>query len=341
MSSSLSEENLILLISQPRAGSTLLQRILAGHPRIHTTAEPWLMLHPVYALRSSGHHAEYGAQMAHRALQDFLGSLEDGEAHYYEALRRMALYLYGASCEGAGRDHFLDKTPRYFLIIPELASVFPSARFVLLLRNPLAVLASILETWIKGEWIRLSRHYQSLVEAPRLLLDGMRLLGERATVVHYEQLVQEPERTIGELCGWLGLDYQAGMVDYGQRGAPPGRYGDPTGVMSHDGPSTASLDRWLELGRGRQTRLLAEGYLGALGPEVLEGIGYSHADLEARLRAVPCTNARPLACVSWGRACQPAPGLLDRLVLIFVEFLQRGRLVHTGRQLAKLLTRPS
>ena len=48
------DQDLIFLISQQRAGSTLLQRILGGHPEVHTTAETWLMLHPIYALREQG-----------------------------------------------------------------------------------------------------------------------------------------------------------------------------------------------------------------------------------------------------------------------------------------------
>jgi len=51
-------ENMIFLISQPRAGSTLSQRMLGSHPDIYTVSEPWLMLHPLYPLRSEGHQAE-------------------------------------------------------------------------------------------------------------------------------------------------------------------------------------------------------------------------------------------------------------------------------------------
>ncbi|MBI4530372.1 MAG: sulfotransferase, partial [Candidatus Latescibacteria bacterium] len=65
-------EHLIFLISQPRAGSTLLQRILGGHPDIHTVPEPWLMLHPLYALRSDGYQTEYAVDVAHTSLREFL-----------------------------------------------------------------------------------------------------------------------------------------------------------------------------------------------------------------------------------------------------------------------------
>lgn len=37
-------KNLIFIVSQPRSGSTLLQRILSAHSQICTTSEPWLAL---------------------------------------------------------------------------------------------------------------------------------------------------------------------------------------------------------------------------------------------------------------------------------------------------------
>ena len=43
-------EDLIFVISQPRLGSTFLQRLLAGHPEVQTSAETWLMLHPASGL---------------------------------------------------------------------------------------------------------------------------------------------------------------------------------------------------------------------------------------------------------------------------------------------------
>ncbi len=330
-----SDENLFFLISQPRAGSTLLQRILAGHPEVHTTAEPWLMLHPVYALRKEGHEAEYDARLSFRALQDFLGTLDGGRDHYIAALRQMALQLYRTSCEQANKLYFLDKTPRYFFIIPELASIFPEAKFIILLRNPLAVLASILNTWVKGDWIRLSRYQDDLLTAPWLLLQGIELLDSRAIVVHYENLVSEPARQTAELCARLGLGFYPGMLDYGKRPAPLGRYGDPTGIDRHVRPTTESLELWLELGRSRQTRHFAQAYLAALGPVLVAGLGYDHTELETRLGDVPCT--RRGISVSWNKVFPPERTLWTDLWLIAVELLQRRQLSHSGRQLARLL----
>lgn len=69
--------NLIFLISQPRAGSTMLQQMLGSHPDIHTS-EPWLMLHPLYALKSDGYQAEYDTRLAQEAMGSFVQTLPDG-----------------------------------------------------------------------------------------------------------------------------------------------------------------------------------------------------------------------------------------------------------------------
>ena len=71
MSIGVEGQNLIFLISQPRAGSTMTQRILGSHPDICTVSEPWLMLHPLYAMRPQGYEAEYHAWEARVALKNF------------------------------------------------------------------------------------------------------------------------------------------------------------------------------------------------------------------------------------------------------------------------------
>ena len=134
-------ENLIFLISQPRSGSTLLQRLLAGHPDIQTSAETWLMLHPVYGLRAQGIETEYRADWAATGVSEFLDNYADGRETYLSGIRSFAQTIYGNVLNSSGKKYFLDKTPRYTMIVPELVELFPAARFVLLFRNPLAVLS--------------------------------------------------------------------------------------------------------------------------------------------------------------------------------------------------------
>ncbi|MCB0962997.1 MAG: sulfotransferase, partial [Acidimicrobiales bacterium] len=52
-------ESLVFILSQHRSGSTLLQQVLGGHSQILTDAESFVMLHPLYALKTTGFRAEY------------------------------------------------------------------------------------------------------------------------------------------------------------------------------------------------------------------------------------------------------------------------------------------
>ena len=133
---------LIFLISLPRSGSTLLQKVLNSHSDIQTKSEPWIMLHPIYALRQGGYSAEYNEQLAFKALGIFLRDLPNREETYIEGLRLMFSHIYSMALNELNSKYFLDKTPRYYEIIPELYSIFPEAKFVVLLRNPVAVLNS-------------------------------------------------------------------------------------------------------------------------------------------------------------------------------------------------------
>lgn len=277
-----SGSDLAFIISQPRSGSTLMQRILSAHPEVHSVSEPWLMLHPLYALRPEGHEAEYDAGLAYKALREYLKNVPGGDDAYYEAVRQMYGSLYRHALPRQAR-LFLDKTPRYYNIIPDLQRVFPEASFILLFRNPLSVLASIITTWIKRDWLRLAQSANDLLEAPHLLVEGKEQLGADAAVVHYENIVQQPGKTVQNLCEYLGLDYDPGMVRYGDQRNDSWRFGDQTKV--HEGrPVDASVDKWIRVAeQDVQVWRLMNEYLNALGPVLVGQMGYDFQKLQEAL----------------------------------------------------------
>lgn len=322
--------DLIYLVSQPRAGSTLLQRILAGQAEIYTTAEPWIMLPLIYALRSEGHEADYNAQLAHEALQDFYAALPHGQEDYEAAIRLMALHLYGTALEPSGKSLFLDKTPRYYLILPELARIMPKARFLLLLRNPLAVLNSLLNASVKDRWMLLARLQNDLLLAPRLLVEAMATLQHRAIVVHYESLVTQPAEEVAAICEGLGLEFQPDMLAYGDKQIPPGSMGDSSTIKNFTEPTTDRLHHWLELGRRPQTRHLAESYLQALGPDLVDAMGYDYAGLHHQLMAQPVEPGE--ISVTWKQLFEPDAAYKKRIQYAELALLLERRLIFTIRR---------
>lgn len=280
-------DRLIFLISQPRAGSTLLQQMLGAHSDVHTTPEPWVALHPLFALREDGASADYSHALATGAVRHFLGQLPGGEETYLEAVGLMLSHLYGAALRDSGKARFLDKTPRYYFIVPELRRVFPAARFVFLLRNPLAVLSSILETWVGPPYFA-DRYglrtdlLHDLLTAPDLIATACAAAGPRDACVSYEALVQRPVEEIRRLCGQLDLEFEATMVEYGARPQThaEGAYGDQGVVVAETRPIADRIDRWTRVLRDTPGwQGLAQSYLHALGPDLVSRLGYDYAGL--------------------------------------------------------------
>jgi len=273
-------DNLIFIISQPRSGSTLLQRILAGHSDIQTSAETWLMLHPLFAHKVKDIETIYNSEWASLGVTEFIDNYTDGAEIYDNAIRLWANTIYSNALKKGGKTIFLDKTPRYFYIIPELYRLFPKAKFIFLIRNPMAVLASELKTYIKGNWPFISEIAPDLLEAPKLILEGIDLLASDAIVIHYEEFVLNPDENIAHLCRQLEIEYSSSMLDYSKTEVPKGRLNDPVGIHQHTKASNKSVDKWKDMASDPQAKHFATKYLQCLGKDLIGKLGYSYEELE-------------------------------------------------------------
>lgn len=272
-------QNLIFLISQPRAGSTLLQRILGNLPDIHTISEPWLLLPPIYSNRSKGVWFEFDAHTAHIAQRNFIENLPNGNDDIDEAMRRMCIFLYNQILCSSEKPIFLDKTPRYYLIIPELLRLFPKANFIILFRNPLGVLSSIQRTWVRERWLLFHKRKMDLLEAPGLLLEGVDKLGDRCTVVHFEQLIKDPETEVERICTDLGIEFLPDVIEYGSFNDPSWKHGDKEGIGQHVKPIPENAESWVQDLQDPQIWRLASDYIQTLGKNVFNQMGYSFDDI--------------------------------------------------------------
>jgi hypothetical protein len=262
----------LFLLSLPRSGSTLAQRILAAHGAIATVSEPWILLPYLYTLRERGIYAEYNHRALARAVEDFCEVLPGGRDDYVAEIRELALRLYGKASP-AGARYFLDKTPRYHLISDEILATFPEGKYLILWRNPLAVAASIMETWASGKW----NLYRFKVD----LFDGIESL------IRYEALVTEPEEILGGVFRYLDLPFDRsvlrlfGEVDLG------GRKGDSSGTGEAAEISSESLEKWRRTLNNPVRKAWCRRYLRWIGRERLAVMGYSLDGLLTELDSLP------------------------------------------------------
>lgn len=274
----------VFIVSLPRSGSTLLQKMLSVSTEVASSAEPWIML-PFWGMR----HADAGRSIyfhhsAAHAINDFIGKIPEGEAVFERAVGRFAQEIYAAAARG--KAVFLDKTPHYHLMLPLLRRALPEARFVVLLRNPLAVLASICETFNRGRFLWFE-YWVDWLEGHRNLADAVRGGFANQIVVRYEDLVAHPDEVLPQVCACIGIEYSEAMIAEYRSAALPGRMGDPTGVHRYASVSTESVDKWRSFLATRYRRQVARDMVRRLDPDDLSALGYPLERLEAELDMLP------------------------------------------------------
>jgi len=136
---------------------------------------------------------------------------------------------------------FVDKTPLYLPIAETLPAIFPKARFLVLTRDPRAVLWSRV-SWRHAEDTDPENHVESVAEDIRRLAAFADCCPERSHLVSYEALCREPNAVLRAALDALDLDFEPEMVAYGRYEHHEG-YGDENS-RQHRQPHVDSIDRW-------------------------------------------------------------------------------------------------
>jgi hypothetical protein len=177
-----------------RSGSTLLRVLLDSHSQLHSPQE--LHLRDVRATIASGY--------AQRSLAEV--GLDAGQLEYLLWDRVLHREL-----EESGKRILVNKTPSDVFIADRIAECWPDARFIYLLRHPLAILRSRRETRPQdGEERNLEvvLRYANALETARAKHPGL--------TVRYEDLAADPARVTKRVCGFLGVRWERRMLDYGR-----------------------------------------------------------------------------------------------------------------------------
>lgn len=303
---------LVFIASQPRAGSTLLQTMLERHPKVAAPGETWLMLpliHSVLAARR-GVNAPYDSSSADEAIDLFAQEhLPHGIKTIQSEIGLAASRIYDLARARAGADVLIDKTPRYYQIIDDLLHWIPDCRVIVLTRNPLAVLSSIITTWSR----RLARYRTDLLEAPNRLAQARHSNNPRILSICYEDMVRAPEPTLATIQQFIGVKRVSNLSHYGT--AKRRAYGDPTGIFNDTAAHQRSLEKWVLLaGASAANWRLLNDYRLLLGGELLEQLGYDCeqlGDLLEEVRPLGTRMAPSLAAQLGYGSAEPMKSLVS------------------------------
>jgi Sulfotransferase family len=142
---------------------------------------------------------------------DLRASLETrGVTNFSDAVR-VVFDLYARS---RGKTLYGDKTPLYITFMEPIADVLPETRFVHLVRDGRDVTLAYLER-DKGPASVAEGAFHWRLRVTRGRDSGRRLGDDRYREFHYEDLIDDPEATVRQICDFLDLDFQPSMLDYG------------------------------------------------------------------------------------------------------------------------------
>jgi hypothetical protein len=239
-------ERPIIILSAPRAGSTLLFETLAQAAGVYTIGgESHRLIENIDALRPGG-----GTVTTNR-----LTGKDATAAVIAELRRRFAITIRdrdGLPPAAGASARLLEKTPKNALRIPFLLEVFPDAIFIFLQREPRASLSSMMQAWRSHGWVTYRRlagwngpwsmllppGYERLLDRPleeivafqwqaanQAILDDLASVPrERWTTARYEDLIRDPATEVAKLLEFAGLSMDPRLAGYLARPLPLSRH---------------------------------------------------------------------------------------------------------------------
>jgi hypothetical protein len=224
----------VFIVGCPRSGTTLLQRILDAHPEVAVCPETfWIpyyfkkqigltpdgLIAPDLISRLFDYYKFYRMKAGREELERL--SASGGPMRYADFVTRV-FDLYG---EIRGKPLVGDKTPDYVRNLRTLHTLWPTAKFVHLIRDgrdvalsainwkrKVAKLASLFRTWSEDAAVTAALWWEWHVRHGREA--GQWLGPERYYEMRYEALVTDPARACAQLCGFLGLPFHETMLRF-------------------------------------------------------------------------------------------------------------------------------
>ena len=227
-------EQPLIIVSAPRAGSTLLFETLTAFPDLWTIREEsHEIIEGIPALHPAARGYASNRLTTTDAAPPVISLLHDRFARQLQD-RSGRHWIDLPEAERPPRVRLLEKTPKNALRIPFLRAAFPDARFIFLYRDPAANISSILEgwqsrrfiayrslpSWPHGAWsFLLTPGWETLRERPlgeiaaeqwrvtneTILADLERLPRSDWRLVRYDDLVATPKQIIREVAAFADL----------------------------------------------------------------------------------------------------------------------------------------
>ncbi len=221
------QEAPLFIVGANRSGTTLLRLILNAHTRI---AIPDELVYfgsrmagvPIERWRHPGLPPEAYDSFVRRFLESNApvlrvldcAALEQKMLAGAQSFRRPYRLLLRAWADHYGKARWGEKTPGNLFYADVIREMFPQARFIHMVRDPRAVVHSMLKVdFFSDDVVFNALAWRKHVTAGRAVLEQSVPPAQRITV-RYEDLVSAPEEMVRTVCAFLDEDYDPAMLHF-------------------------------------------------------------------------------------------------------------------------------
>jgi len=221
--------NFGFIVGTGRCGTTLLAKMLNAHQSICVPHELQILTEEdgngsrLFEVFQTGSNSTFVADDYIRLIEERcpyriqeyfdLDSFFRARTYPDENLRRLVSDLFTEIARSKGKSWFIEQTPWYGQHIPKISRLFPDAKFIHVIRDGRDVAISFSRTpwWSKDVISNLNRWER---EVSVILRDSsLNLKYNQAHLVRYEDLVLDSENVLRDICSFLGIEYNASMLD--------------------------------------------------------------------------------------------------------------------------------
>ena len=203
----------IFIVGLPRAGSTLVEQILASHSQVEGTMELPDLPQLARALSEQG-EGLHGERLFAR-----LRTLGDAEARDLGTRYLQSTRVH----RKLGRPFFIDKMPNNCLYVGLIQLILPRAKIIDARRHPLACcLSNVKQHFARGQNFTydlgdIGRYYHDYVA---LLAHFDKVLPGRIYRVRYESMVEDTEGQVRRLLEYCGLPFESSCLQFYENARP-------------------------------------------------------------------------------------------------------------------------
>ncbi|AKM09603.1 tetratricopeptide repeat-containing sulfotransferase family protein [Croceicoccus naphthovorans] len=194
----------IFIVGLPRAGSTLLEQILASHSMVDGTLELPDILSLAHRLRGRRAGASEYPQVLHRLTPQQLSQF--GQE-----------YIANTRIHRQGAPFFIDKMPNNFRHIGLIHLILPNAKIIDARRNAMdCCFSGFKQLFAEGQEFTyglsdIGRYYRDYVD---LMEHWDRVLPNRILHVQHEDVLDDLEGQVRRMLDYLGLPFEQACLDF-------------------------------------------------------------------------------------------------------------------------------